>query len=99
MYLVKEEAIITWRDYNQLEFLQCACRFTENISASGDGVGESKRQEMKQLIKQLRETSDVIDRNIFRSVHDVNLDTLIGYHRGENRYNFLDDYNEKFVDK
>ena len=99
MYLIREEDIITWRDYNKLEFLQCACRFTENISASGDGVGESKRQEMKQLIKQLRQTSEVIDRNIFRSVHDVNLDTLIGYHVGEKRYNFLDDYDEKFVDK
>ena len=94
MYLIKEADIINWKVYNQLEFLQCACRFTEQISDSGDGIGESKRQEMKQLIKQLRATSDVIDRNIFRSVHDVNLNTLIGYHRGEERYNFLDDYEE-----
>lgn len=49
---------------------------------------------MKQLVKQLRATSDVIDRNIFRSVHDVNLNTLIGYHQGEKRYNFLDDYDK-----
>ena len=95
MYLIKEADIITWRDYNQLEFLQCACRFTESISESGDGVGESKRQEMKELIKQLRSTSEVIDRNIFRSVHDVNLDTLIGYHNTNMKYCFLDDYQER----
>ena len=95
MYLIKEADIITWRDYNKLEFLQCACRFTENVSESGDGVGESKRQEMKELIKKLRATSDVIDRNIFRSVHDVNLDTLIGYHTTGMQYCFLDDYDER----
>lgn len=95
MYLIKEADIITWKNYNQLEFLQCACRFTENISKSGDGVGESKRQEMKEWIKKMRETSEVIDRNIFRSVHDVNLDTLIGYHNQKLQYHFLDDYEER----
>lgn len=95
MYLIKEADIITWKNYNKLEFLQCACRFTENISKSGDGVGESKRQEMKEWIKKMRETSEVIDRNIFRSVHDVNLDTLIGYHNTRIQYNFLDDYEER----
>lgn len=95
MYLIKEADIITWKNYNQLEFLQCACRFTENISKSGDGVGESKRQEMKEWIKKMRETSEVIDRNIFRSVHDVNLDTLIGYHNTKMQYHFLDDYEER----
>lgn len=95
MYLIKEADIITWKNYNQLEFLQCACRFTENISKSGDGVGESKRQEMKEWIKKMRETSKVIDRNIFRSVHDVNLDTLIGYHNTKLQYHFLDDYEER----
>lgn len=95
MYLIKEADIITWKNYNELDFLQCACRFTESISKSGDGVGESKRQEMKKWIQQMRETSDVIDRNIFRSVHDVNLDTLIGYHNKEMKYCFLDDYDER----
>ncbi len=95
MYLIKEADIITWKNYNQLEFLQCACRFTENISKSGDGVGESKRQEMKEWIKKMRETSEVIDWNIFRSVHDVNLDTLIGYHNTKVQYHFLDDYEER----
>lgn len=95
MYLIKEVDIITWKNYNKLEFLQCACRFTENISKSGDGVGESKRQEMKEWIRKMRETSEVIDRNIFRSVHDVNLDTLIGYHNTRVQYNFLDDYEER----
>lgn len=95
MYLIKEEDIITWRDYNQLEFLQCACRFTENISSSEDGIGESKRQEMKVLINQFREISDHIEMNIFKSVHNVNLNTLIGYHKDNMEYNFLDDYEDK----
>lgn len=95
MYLVKEADIITWRDYNRLEFLQCACRFTENISNSNNGIGESKRQEMKVLIQQFREISDHIEMNIFRSIHNVNLNTLIGYHDNNMTYNFLDDYDER----
>lgn len=95
MYLIKEADIITWRDYNQLEFLQCACRFTENISNSKDGVGESKRQEMKALINQFRKESDHIEMNIFKSVHNVNLNTLIGYHDNHRIYKFLDDYDER----
>lgn len=95
MYLIKEADIITWRDYNQLEFLQCACRFTENITNSKDGVGESKRQEMKALINQFRKESDHIEMNIFKSVHNVNLNTLIGYHDNDRIYNFLDDYDER----
>lgn len=95
MYLVKEADIITWRDYNRLEFLQCACRFTENISNSNNGIGESKRQEMKVLIQQFREISDHIEMNIFRSIHNVNLNTLIGYHNNNMTYNFLDDYDER----
>lgn len=92
MYMVKEADIKAWRDYNDLHFIQCACRFTEN-SAVYDGEKRSKRDEMTELIAQFRKTSDVIDSNIFNSVHDVNLRTVIGYHKDEMRYNFLDDYN------
>ena len=93
MYMVHEDAIKAWRDYNHLEFLQCSCRFTED--AASRGVHWSKRDEMTELIAQLREKSDVIDKNIFRSVHNINLRTVIGYHKDDWTYNFLDDY-EKY---
>ncbi len=94
MYMVKEADIIAWKEYNDLQFIQCACRFTENCTMCDNGGGGSKREEMKKLIKRLRQTSDIIDKNIFRSVHDINLGTIIGYHKGEEKRNFLDDYDE-----
>lgn len=94
MYLIKEDDIIAWRDYNQLNFIQCACRFTENCLSCGGGRG-SKRDEMKELIKEFRKQGDIIEKNIFRSVHNVNLRTIIGYHKDDMEYNFLDDYNER----
>ena len=94
MYLIKEDDIIAWRDYNQLNFIQCACRFTENCVSCGGGRG-SKRDEMKELIKEFRKQGDIIEKNIFRIVHNVNLRTIIGYHKDDMEYNFLDDYNER----
>ena len=91
LYLVKEEAIKAWRDYNGLQFIQCACRFTENCVSCGGGRG-SKRDEMKELIAQFRKTSDVIDTNIFNSVKKINLRKVIGYCKDEVEYHFLDDY-------
>ena len=95
MYLIKEEDILAWRDYHELEFLQCACRFTEKISEAEDGVGESKRQEMKMLMKQFRETSKHIEMNIFRSVENVNLSTVIAYKKDGVTHHFLDTYEKK----
>lgn len=92
MYMVKEADIRAWRDYHGLRFLQCACRFTENCAS---GHQDSKRDEMKRLIEGFRAVSDVIDTNIFNSVHNVNLRTIIGYHRDDMVYNFLDDYDEE----
>ena len=92
MYLVKEEDILAWRDYHGLEFLQCACRFTEKISEAEDGIGESKRQEMKMLMKQFRETSKHIEMNIFRSVENVNLSTVIAYKKDGIEHHFLETY-------
>lgn len=95
MYLVKEADIIAWKNYNDLQFIQCACRLTENCTLCDNGGGGSKRQEMKVLIKKFRQTNPSIDMNIFRSVHDVNLSTIIGYHDKEKSYNFLEDYDQK----
>lgn len=94
MYLIKEEDIIRWQHYNQLTFIQCACRFTENLSRQEEQVS-SKREEMKSLIKQLRTVSPFIDSNIFRSTHNVNLDTMIGWERHHKKYSFLDEYNNE----
>lgn len=91
MYMVKEADILAWKRYNELEFIQCACRFTENC-VLGDNGGGSKRQEMKALIKKFRQTNPKIDMNIFRSIHNVNLETVIGYHRDGEQHSFLDDY-------
>ena len=94
MYMVREEDIIKWRQYNDLQFIQCACRFTENCTMCDNGGGGSKRQEVKTLLKQLRAKSPAIDMNIFRSVENVNLQTIISYHRGEEYHHFLDDFND-----
>lgn len=91
MYMIKEEDIKAWRDYHHLHFIQCACRFTENCLTCGGDHG-SKRDEMKELMRQFRATSDVIESNIFQSVHNINLRTVIGYHKDDEAYNFLDDY-------
>lgn len=94
MYLVHEEAIIHWAKYNDLEFIQCACRFTESYKNSSDGIGESKRQEMKMLVKKFRETNPFIESNIFKSVENVNLRTIIAYKKDGVTHHFLDDYDE-----
>ena len=94
MYMVREADIKAWRDYNNLHFIQCACRFTERCATCGGEKG-SKRDEMKELIAELRKRCDTIDMNIFNSVHNINLKTVIGYHKGDRTYNFLDDYDEE----
>ncbi|MCI8740798.1 MAG: tRNA 2-thiocytidine biosynthesis protein TtcA [Oscillibacter sp.] len=93
LYCVHEDAVTAWKNYNQLRFLQCACRFTETRDASGDGIGESKRQEMKMLLRQLKSENPNIEKSIFRAIHGVQLDTFPGFkYRGE-AYSLLDVYN------
>lgn len=94
MYLVREADIIHWKQYNDLQFIQCACRFTENCTMCDNGGGGSKRQEIKTLLKQLRAVNPAVDKNIFRSVENVNLQTIISYHRGDEYHHFLDDFDE-----
>jgi tRNA(Ile)-lysidine synthase TilS/MesJ len=94
MYLVKEADIIAWRTYNDLRFIQCACRLTENC-VLGDSGGNSKRQEMKELIRRLRRINSNIDKNIFHSVENVNLEAVIGYRTAGGPHNFLEQYREE----
>ena len=92
LYLVREGDIIGWAAHNGLEFIRCACRVTEqNVLCD---TGGSKRQEIKLLLRQLREVNPAVDKNIFRSVENVNLQTIISYHRGKEYHHFLDDYEE-----
>ena len=92
LYCVHEDAIIAWRNYNNLKFLQCACRFTEARDASGDGVGESKRQEMKFLLRELKKTNPNIEKSIFRAIHGVQLDTFPGFKYRGRAHSFLEFY-------
>ena len=95
LYCVHERDIISWRNYNNLEFLQCACRFTEAYTNSEDGKGESKRQEVKHLIAELKKTNPNIEKSIFNSIHCVHLDTFPGYKTKGERHSFLEYYNEE----
>ena len=93
MYLIREEEIIHWRDYNGLRFLQCACRFTEhNAHCNPDGSSDSQRMEIKQLIAELKKTNPFVEKNIFRSVENVNLATVIAYKDQNGTHSFLDRY-------
>ncbi|WP_300691996.1 ATP-binding protein [uncultured Oscillibacter sp.] len=93
LYCVHEDAIVRWRDYNELHFLQCACRFTEARDASGDGIGESKRQEIKLLLRELKKTNPNIEKSIFRAIHGVQLDTFPGFKYRGAAHAFTNIYN------
>ena len=79
MYCIHEEDVIDWCRHNGLSFIQCACRFTERNSQTADGIGESKRQEIKQWIKQLKIEHPNIEQSIFDSIHNLQLDTFPAY--------------------
>ena len=93
MYLIREQDIKNWCTYNDLRFIQCACRFTQNCSTQ-EGKTASKRAFVKQLIASLSEEEAYVEQNIFNCVRDINLRTVIGYHRDGVSYSFLDDYDE-----
>lgn len=96
LYLVREEDICRWRDYNKLHFLQCACHFTETCSTvREDGSSDSKRMEIKSLIANMKKINPFVEANIFKSVENVNLNTVIAYKKDGERHHFLDTY-EKY---
>ena len=92
LYLVREADICAWRDHNDLHFLQCACHFTEINSGFRDEETTSKRLETKKLIAELKKTNPFVESNIFKSVENVNIDTVIEYKKDGVRHNFLDEY-------
>ena len=93
LYLVKEENIIAWKNFNHLAFLNCACRFTEKISVDDDE--SSKRVEVKRMIQQLKKTNPNVDYNIFKALDNVNLDCILGTKRNKKYESFLKNYDEK----
>ena len=90
LYCIREEDILAWCRYNNLEFIQCACRFTENMTVSACGSSSSKRQETKLLLRQLRQTNPNIENSIFRSIHAVALDTMPGFKSEGQEHSFLE---------
>lgn len=95
MYCIHEDDIIAWQRYNGLEFIQCACRFTEHAAAHGNDGSSSKRQEVKLLLRELRRTNPDIEKSIFHSIHSVCLDTMVGYKSGGVEHTFADCYRER----
>lgn len=94
MFCINEDSILAWKRYNNLDFIQCACRFTERNS-SGDGIGDSKRQEVKHLINVLKKDNPNIETSIFNSIHSVCLDTMTGYKSLGVLHTFNDFYLER----
>lgn len=94
MYCIHEEDILAWKRYNDLEFIQCACRFTENCTMCDNGGGGSKRQEIKQLLKRLKRDNPDIEKSIFNAIHSVSLDTFPGWKSGGVEHSFLERYGQ-----
>lgn len=94
MYCIHEEDILSWKRYNDLEFIQCACRFTENCTICDNGGGGSKRQEIKTLLRRLKRENPNIEKSIFNSIHAVCLDTMVGYKSKGQKHSFLEHYDD-----
>jgi tRNA(Ile)-lysidine synthase TilS/MesJ len=98
MYCINEQDIINWKNYNGLQFIQCACRFTEKCAENKD-EHMSKRQEIKTLIKRLKRENPNIEKSIFNSLHSVCIETFPGYKAGGELHSFLEDYEERLPQK
>ena len=94
LYLVREDDIKAWRDYNGLHFIQCACKFTDTCTTCNN-ENRSKRVEIKELIQTLKQVNPYVEGNIFKSVENVNLDTVVAYKKDGVKHHFLDDYDTK----
>ena len=93
MYLIREDDIKRWRDYNDLHFIQCACKFTDTCTSCNPD-NASKRQEIKNMIREMKKVNQQVESNIFRSVENVNIDTVIAYKKDGIKHNFLENYNK-----
>ena len=94
LYLIREDDIKAWRDYNDLHFIQCACKFTDTCTTCNNNENRSKRVEIKELIKTLKQVNPFVESNIFRSVENVNLSTVVAYKKDGVKHHFLDTYDD-----
>mgnify|MGYP000153906631 CR=1 FL=1 len=98
LYLIREEDIKHWRDYNSLHFIQCACRFTDTCTTCRpNGESASKRMEIKHMIAEMKKVNPYVETNIFRSIENVNLDTVVAYKKNGVRHSFLEDYESCYI--
>ena len=95
LYLIREDDIKAWRDYNELSFIQCACKFTDTCTTCNNEENQSKRIEIKQLIAELKKKNPYVEAHIFKSVENVNIETVIAYKKDGVKHHFLDDYDLK----
>ena len=95
LYLIREDSIKAWRDYNNLHFIQCACKFTDTCTTCNNEENQSKRMEIKALIQELKKTNKYVEGNIFKSVENVNLSTIVAYKEHGVKHHFLDTYDEE----
>ena len=94
LYLVREDDIKAWRDYNDLHFIQCACKFTDTCTTCNNEENQSKRVEIKELIKRLKRVNPYVEGNIFKSIENVNLSTVIAYKKDGVKHSFLEEYDD-----
>lgn len=99
MYCIREKDIIGWKNYHHLEFLACACKFTEDSNLAPDKIGISQRAATKKLIHDLIKYNPQVEKNLFISTSNVVLEKILGYKKGNKKYYFLDDYDKKDKDE
>ena len=92
--VVREADIKAWRDYNNLHFIQCACKFTDTCTTCNNEENQSKRVEIKELIKRLKQVNPYVEGNIFKSIENVNLSTVIAYKKDGVKHSFLEEYDD-----
>lgn len=92
LYLIREDDIKAWRDYNDLRFIQCACKFTDTCTTCNNEENQSKRVEIKQLIAEIKKKNPYVEAHIFKSVENVNIETVIAYKKDGVKHHFLDNY-------
>ena len=95
LYLVREDDIKAWRDYNDLHFIQCACKFTDTCTTCNNNENRSKRMEIKDLIRELKKVNPYVEGNIFKSIENVNLNTVVAYKKDGVKHHSLETYDEK----
>ena len=91
LYCVNEQDVLKWKEGNGLDFIACACKFTENTAKE---AVFSARKRVKQLIVELKKENPCVEDNIFQSIHNVQLDTLVRYKTNGTEVSFLQKFDD-----